>query len=83
VQRSSGQPQRVALTRPVIQTERDDREDVRGEGVEDERLVECRLADRPTLRSEPARTRDRPEVECGNRSEDIAVRGSGDVSRPC
>jgi hypothetical protein len=79
----SGQPQRVALSHTVIEAERDDREDTRRGVIEDERLVERRIADRPTLRSEPARARDRLDVERGDRRQDIAARGSGDVSRLC
>jgi hypothetical protein len=56
---------------------------MRCEVVEDEDLVERRLPDRPTLRPEPARVRDRLEVERSDRRQDIAARGSGDVSRPC
>ncbi len=80
---SAGQREAVSLADAVVEPDDDRREDVRTGLVEDERLLERRLADGPALGAEPARPGDRVEVERRDRRGDLGSGGTADVSRPC
>jgi hypothetical protein len=83
MQRVAGQGEAVRLASLVVQRERDDREDVRCCGLEDECLVERSALDRPALGPEPASLGDGGEVERRDGGFDIDSTGSGDLRSPC
>jgi hypothetical protein len=55
---------------------------VRRLGIKDERLIECRVDDRPAFRAEPASLADGIEVERRDGGFDIDATGSGDLRSP-
>jgi hypothetical protein len=70
-QLGSGQPDRVALGAVAVESERHGREDVRRGRIEDERVVEASIDDRPTLGPEPAGTGERGAIEAPDRGRDV------------
>jgi hypothetical protein len=81
-QRPARQRERVRLSRPVIEEDRRQREDVWRRGVQDERLVELDPVDRAALGAEPAPAGDVLPVERRDRRGDVSAGRSGDLSYP-